>query len=33
MANYKDSMLETLSNKGNGNYAYIDSLLEPRRST
>ncbi len=31
MGNYKDSMLETLSNKGNGNYAYIDSLLEAEK--
>ncbi len=26
--NYNDTLLETLSNKGNGNYAYIDSFKE-----
>jgi len=26
--NYKDSRMETLADKGNGNYAYIDSLME-----
>jgi Ca-activated chloride channel family protein len=26
--NYKDSKMEGLSNKGNGNYAYIDNILE-----
>ncbi len=31
MGNYKDGLLETLSNKGNGNYAYIDSLLEAQK--
>lgn len=31
MGNYKDSMLETLSNKGNGNYAYIDDFSEARK--
>jgi Ca-activated chloride channel family protein len=31
MGNYKDSMLETLSNKGNGNYAYIDDFTEARK--
>ncbi|HEX9931124.1 MAG TPA: VWA domain-containing protein [Pyrinomonadaceae bacterium] len=30
--NYNDSMMEKLSNKGNGNYAYIDSLEEARKS-
>jgi Ca-activated chloride channel family protein len=27
MGNYKDSKMETLADKGNGNYAYIVSLL------
>jgi len=31
MGNYKDSTLERLSNKGNGNYAYIDEFSEARR--
>jgi Ca-activated chloride channel family protein len=31
MGNYKDAMMEELSNKGNGNYAYIDSLKEARK--
>lgn len=30
--NYKDSTMEKLADKGNGNYAYIDSLLEARKS-
>lgn len=29
--NLKDDMMETLSNKGNGNYAYIDSEKEARK--
>lgn len=29
--NYKDSTLEKLADKGNGNYAYIDSLSEGRK--
>lgn len=29
--NYRDDMMETLSNKGNGNYAYIDSDKEARK--
>lgn len=29
--NYKDSTMEKLANKGNGNYAYIDSLKEARK--
>lgn len=29
--NYKDSKMEQLANKGNGNYAYIDTLLEARK--
>lgn len=31
MGNYKDSKMETLSNKGNGNYAYIDNIQEANR--
>ncbi len=31
MGNYKDSKLELLADKGNGNYAYIDSLREARK--
>jgi len=31
MGNYKDSTLEVLSNKGNGNYAYIDDFNEARK--
>lgn len=31
MGNYKDSTMERLADKGNGNYAYIDSLLEARK--
>ena len=31
MGNYKDSNLEKLADKGNGNYAYIDSLPEARK--
>ncbi len=31
MGNYKDSSLETLADKGNGNYAYIDSFAEARK--
>lgn len=31
MGNYKDSKLETLANKGNGNYAYIDNIQEANR--
>jgi Ca-activated chloride channel homolog len=29
--NYKDSKMEGLSNKGNGNYAYIDNILEAKK--
>ena len=29
--NYQDSRMETLSNKGNGNYAYIDTEAEARK--
>jgi Ca-activated chloride channel family protein len=31
MGNYKDSKMETLANKGNGNYAYIDNMQEANR--
>lgn len=31
MGNYKDSKLETLADKGNGNYAYIDNISEARK--
>ncbi len=31
MGNYKDSKMETLADKGNGNYAYIDNLLEAQK--
>jgi Ca-activated chloride channel family protein len=31
MGNLKDSTLETLADKGNGNYAYIDTLNEARK--
>ncbi|MDD3534636.1 MAG: VWA domain-containing protein [Candidatus Cloacimonetes bacterium] len=31
MGNYKDNRLETLSNKGNGNYAYIDNIKEAKK--
>lgn len=29
--NYKDSKMESLADKGNGNYAYIDNLLEAKK--
>lgn len=32
MGNYKDNRLETLADKGNGNYAYIDNFEEARRT-
>jgi secreted protein with Ig-like and vWFA domain len=32
MGNTKDDTMELLANKGNGNYAYIDSLSEARKS-
>jgi Ca-activated chloride channel family protein len=32
MGNYKDGRLEQLADKGNGNYAYIDDLLEARKT-
>jgi Ca-activated chloride channel homolog len=31
MGNYKDSTMEKLADKGNGNYGYIDSLAEARK--
>ena len=31
MGNYKDSTLEKLADKGNGNYAYIDTFAEARK--
>ena len=31
MGNYKDSTLEKLADKGNGNYAYIDTILEAQK--
>jgi Ca-activated chloride channel homolog len=30
--NLKDNKIETLANKGNGNYAYIDTILEARKA-
>ncbi len=32
MGNYKDNKLELLADKGNGNYAYIDNLLEAKKT-
>ncbi|MBN2683296.1 MAG: von Willebrand factor type A domain-containing protein, partial [Bacteroidales bacterium] len=31
MGNYKDSRMEQISNAGNGNYAYIDNILEAKK--
>jgi Ca-activated chloride channel homolog len=31
MGNLKDAKMEQLANKGNGNYAYIDSLMEAKK--
>jgi len=31
MGNYKDSKMEVLADKGNGNYAYIDTILEAQK--
>lgn len=31
MGNYKDSKMEEMSNAGNGNYAYIDNILEANK--
>jgi Ca-activated chloride channel family protein len=30
--NYQDSTMEKLADKGNGNYAYVDTLLEARKA-
>ena len=32
MGNYKDSKLERLADKGNGNYSYIDNMLEAQKT-
>ncbi|HYD54831.1 MAG TPA: von Willebrand factor type A domain-containing protein [Gemmatimonadaceae bacterium] len=32
MGNYKDSRLEQLADRGNGNYAYVDDLMEARKT-
>lgn len=32
MGNLKDNKMETLADKGNGNYAYIDNALEAKKS-
>lgn len=32
MGNYKDSKMEQLADKGNGNYAYIDNLQEAKKT-
>ena len=32
MGNYQDVKMETLANKGNGNYAYIDNIQEAKKS-
>lgn len=32
MGNYKDSKLETIANKGRGNYAYINDISEARKA-
>lgn len=31
MGNYRDDMAETIANKGNGNYAYIDDISEAKK--
>lgn len=31
MGNYKDSKMEIMADKGNGNYAYIDNILEAKK--
>jgi Ca-activated chloride channel family protein len=31
MGNYKDSKMEKLADKGNGNYAYIDNVMEAKK--
>ncbi|CAN5311937.1 VWA domain-containing protein [soil metagenome] len=32
MGNYKDSKMETMADKGNGNYAYIDNIDQARKT-
>jgi len=32
MGNYRDDMIEKLSNSGNGNYSYIDNILQAKKS-
>jgi Ca-activated chloride channel homolog len=32
MGNYKDSKMEQLADKGNGNYSYIDNILEAKKT-
>jgi Ca-activated chloride channel homolog len=32
MGNYKDDKMETIANKGNGNYAYIDNMQEAQKT-
>jgi Ca-activated chloride channel family protein len=32
MGNYRDDMVEKLSNSGNGNYSYIDNILQAKKS-
>ena len=31
MGNFKDSKLETLAKRGNGNYAYLDNIAEAEK--
>ena len=31
MGNYRDDMAETIANKGNGNYAYVDNFTEAKK--
>ncbi len=31
MGNYKDSKMESIADKGNGNYAYIDNIMEAKK--
>jgi Ca-activated chloride channel family protein len=31
MGNFKDSKLETLAKRGNGNYAYLDNINEAEK--
>jgi Ca-activated chloride channel family protein len=31
MGNYKDNKIELLANRGNGNYAYIDTIMEAKK--